>query len=401
MIGMCLFVCLFQGPFRGEPFQPSAVPDFEEEPRYVGLLIGFNNYRKMSVLRTSESDIEALQRILAERFGFERLILWRDDRIQTRADIQDELDELVFELHKNDRLLIYFAGHGVLERDRYYAWCPPDADPASDGECLRVSDVVDWFLNNCPVDQGWIISDSCFAGNLLDAGQDSRGFAKSDGGTTARKSLWILTSTNITPAKDLARSGRGRPAKHSPFAQSLLEYLRTTTVPYVSPKDAYAFISRTIGEMNRSEKRVYQQLPKYGTLDHRELRTDMPFELWNRMAFKENGEAFPAPWLKDEIDQHQAYLGQLKGRGIRVISPPDGVCSRLEKLGLRVHCDETARTRYHRQLITFCEEVNQDLLKALQQELNLPRFLLITPNKANPRIRGDQCGEFDEIILYY
>ena len=53
----------------------------------------------------------------------------------SRKDITSKLSKLEKTINKNDSLLIYFAGHGIL-KDDYGYWLPKDAELEDDSYWL-------------------------------------------------------------------------------------------------------------------------------------------------------------------------------------------------------------------------------------------------------------------------
>ncbi len=103
--------------------------------RYHALIIGNNDYRHLRKLATAVDDAEAVATLLEENYGFRVTKLVN----ATRRDITGAFNDLRKTLTEADNLLVYYAGHGVLdeEADRGY-WLPVDA---------RRDDDSEWFSN--------------------------------------------------------------------------------------------------------------------------------------------------------------------------------------------------------------------------------------------------------------
>ena len=80
--------------------------------RYHALVIGNNDYLKLPKLETAVADAEAVADLLTKRYGFAVQIM----RNATRTDILRALNQYRAELTEEDNLLIYYAGHGSLDR---------------------------------------------------------------------------------------------------------------------------------------------------------------------------------------------------------------------------------------------------------------------------------------------
>ncbi len=93
---------------------------------YHALVIGINNYKHLTKLRTAVADAEAMAKVLQTKYSFQVTKLINP----SRSDIIDTLDDLRGKLKFKDNLLIYYAGHGWLdEKADQGFWLPADAKP--------------------------------------------------------------------------------------------------------------------------------------------------------------------------------------------------------------------------------------------------------------------------------
>jgi metacaspase-1 len=137
------------------------------------LLVGINEYLKVSALRGCVNDILDVAHLLVNKCGFNEsdVRLLADGRA-TKAAITQELESFVAALRPGDRAVFHFSGHGLQlpelrdgdEPDGLdEAICPVDFDPRS---ALRDHELLSIFA---AVPQGvsfvWI-SDSCHSGHL-------------------------------------------------------------------------------------------------------------------------------------------------------------------------------------------------------------------------------------------
>ena len=204
---------------RTEPMIPADL-DFG---RYHALVIGNVAYRSLPKLETAVKDAEALAKLLRAGYGFE-VILLKDT---TRAVIIKALEGYRRGLGPKDNLLIYYAGHGWLDRDanRGY-WLPVDAEKSTRVNWLSNADITD-ALKALKANHVMVIADSCYSGTLTRG--DQRGLelvAKTPDYLTRivkTKTRTALTSGGLEPVVD--RGGGG----HSVFAKALLDALRRNT----------------------------------------------------------------------------------------------------------------------------------------------------------------------------
>ena len=198
---------------------PAAVPSIEFG-RYHALVIGNNAYRHIKPLRTAVNDARAVADLLRGSYGF-RVTLLTD---ATREKILSALGKMRRQLTGGDNLLIYYAGHGVLDKeaDRGY-WLPVNAKRNSDVEWIPITRIPD-TLKAITARHVMVVADSCYSGALLRdirfdvrSGREKNVFLSRMAG---KRSRTVLTSGGLEPVLD---SGGG---DHSVFAKAFLSALR-------------------------------------------------------------------------------------------------------------------------------------------------------------------------------
>lgn len=96
------------------------------EGEYHALIIGNSRYQKLPELAGADDDARRVAEVLEERYGFRVQLLLDADRYQ----ILSALDELRKALASEDRLVVYYTGHGHRQLEGRDAWWQPvDADP--------------------------------------------------------------------------------------------------------------------------------------------------------------------------------------------------------------------------------------------------------------------------------
>jgi uncharacterized caspase-like protein len=187
--------------------------------RYVALIIGNNNYRFVPKLATAVNDAEVVAKVLKERYGFE-VVLLKDVK---RYEVLRSLGKLRRELGSNDNLLVYYAGHGILDEaaSRGY-WLPVDAEPDFTANWISTAAITD-FLKASDAKHILVVSDSCYSGTLLRAGLNN---IRGGGDRLAllnrlakKKSRTVITSGGLEPVADGGGDG------HSVFARAFIDAL--------------------------------------------------------------------------------------------------------------------------------------------------------------------------------
>jgi uncharacterized caspase-like protein len=190
--------------------------------RYHALIIGNNDYARLQDLKTPIDDARKLEEILRTRYGFATTVLTN----ATRYDILSALNALREKLTSDDRLLIYYAGHGELDElnSRSY-WLPVDAEPDSNANWIPTVAITD-LLNIIRARHVLLVVDSCYAGALTRSSVPrlSTALTRAERLNWLRKvaekrSRTVMTSGGVAPVLD---SGGGA---HSVFARALLEVL--------------------------------------------------------------------------------------------------------------------------------------------------------------------------------
>jgi len=119
---------------RGIDLHPSPVA---QAPAIAGdywaLIIGINHYTKLSPdnqLEAARNDATAIAGVLREHYGFEpkRMTELYDEQA-SRSAILRNLRALARTLTLKDNLFIYYAGHGLLDKETGLGgWVPSDAE---------------------------------------------------------------------------------------------------------------------------------------------------------------------------------------------------------------------------------------------------------------------------------
>jgi len=184
---------------------------------YHALVIGINDYKNLTPLRTAVADAEAIADVLSTNYGFKVTKLINP----TRDDILDTLDDLRATLKFKDNLLIYYAGHGWLdeEADQGY-WLPANAKKDRRSRWVSNATITD-TLKAIKSKHVMVVADSCYSGRLVRGlninvtSKETQDFYKQ---MSRKKARVVITSGGLEPVED----GKG---KHSPFARAFLSAL--------------------------------------------------------------------------------------------------------------------------------------------------------------------------------
>ncbi|MBF0354422.1 MAG: caspase family protein [Alphaproteobacteria bacterium] len=131
--------------------------------RNVALVIGNAHYSSpIPTLATPSNDAHSVADALSKLYGYEvRLLL--DVR---KGELIDAFNRLQAELGETDSLLVYYAGHGVADKETGKGyWLPVDAR-LDNGENFLPNGEVSALLRQVRARRVIIVSDSCFSGSL-------------------------------------------------------------------------------------------------------------------------------------------------------------------------------------------------------------------------------------------
>ena len=183
---------------------------------YHALIIGIDNYSALPKLRTGTSDARAVAKLLEDGYGF-RVRLLLD---ATRGAILTAMGTLRQELARGDNLLIYYAGHGWLDReaDEGY-WLAADATRHSQINWVSNATITS-ALKAIRAKHILVVADSCYSGKLTRA-VHIRPRTKGYLARIARKrARVVLSSGGLEPVADSGGGG------HSVFAAAFLQVLK-------------------------------------------------------------------------------------------------------------------------------------------------------------------------------
>jgi len=228
--------------------------------RYHALVIGNNKYQNFPDLLSARNDAEQTAELLDTKYGFQTTTLIDANRY----DMLSALNRLRETLTEKDNLLIYYAGHGELDRVNLRGhWLPVDAEPNSSANWISNIAITD-ILNSMSAKHILVVADSCYSGSLtrssmarLDAGMSDEKRIKWLKVMARTRSRTVLTSGGLQPVLD---QGGG---KHSVFTNSFLKALEDND----SVLEAYKLYRDIAKEVQKNAARFgIDQIPEYAPI---------------------------------------------------------------------------------------------------------------------------------------
>ena len=220
--------------------------------RYHALVIGNNEYRNMPKLKTAVADAKAGSRVLEDRYGFSVTTLIN----ATRYDVIGAMSDLRATLAYDTNLLIYYAGHGVIDpvTERGY-WLPVEAEQSNPANWVSNDDITD-MLKAIPARHILVIADSCYSGTLvraapieLETWEDRRDWLKR---IVEKRSRTALASGGLEPVADAGSGG------HSVFAAALLDVLQENS-EIIEAHELFAPVRKSV-VLNANQTPIYSDI---------------------------------------------------------------------------------------------------------------------------------------------
>lgn len=187
--------------------------------RFHAVVIGINRYQHLPHLATAVGDAKEVGSVLQDLYRYKVTYLLDAHRKQ----IIDALSGFRKELRQTDNLLIYFAGHGILDKEagRGY-WLAADSERDSPANWISTSDVSD-VLKAMRAKHVMIVADSCYSGTLTrDIKVETLGAQEPSylSRLSEKRVRVALTSGGLEPVLDDGGGG------HSVFAKAFLTVLK-------------------------------------------------------------------------------------------------------------------------------------------------------------------------------
>lgn len=229
---------------------------------YHALVIGNQNYGKLPRLDTPANDAKAVAKVLSDKYGFKTTLILDADRYT----ILSELNKLRAKLTEVDNLLIYYAGHGELDRVNLRGhWLPIDAESDNTANWISTIAITD-IINAMSARHILVVADSCYSGALtrsslarLEAGMSDNLRYKWLKVMSKTRSRTVLTSGGLKPVLDSGING------HSIFANAFLEALSSNN-GILEGQQLFRNVSDHIQES--AQRLNFQQVPEYAPIKH-------------------------------------------------------------------------------------------------------------------------------------
>ena len=244
------------------------------------ILVGIDNYQKWPKLQYAVRDAEGVGQMLVQKFGFapERVITLKNEQATRTGILAAFHDRLAHDgLQPNDRLFVFFAGHGATRklssgRDLGYI-VPVDADPNNLAtDAIPMTDIQN-IAESLQAKHELFVMDACYSGLGLTRGGANASFLRDNGRRLGRQMLTAGGSDQLV--------SDGGPNGHSVFTWTLLQGLGGKADlngdGLITATELAAYVAPAVSS-------VSQQTPAFGSLPGSE-GGDFVFELPEESEF--------------------------------------------------------------------------------------------------------------------
>jgi len=198
--------------------------------KFYAVVIGERTYRHFPELPTAVDDASAIADLLRNRYGYTVTQLPN----ATKAQILAALRDVAGRMTANDNLLVFYAGHGSVDKFNKGYWQPVDADLQMEN-WIEPGTIRDVLIDQ-PSRRTLIIADSCYSGALA-AAQPTR--------SRDKRSRIVISSGGMEPVIDSADG------QHSIFTRALLEVLGDSRARVVDVQSVFPAVREKVVDAAR------------------------------------------------------------------------------------------------------------------------------------------------------
>jgi hypothetical protein len=225
---------------------------------YFALVIGNDKYKDLDNLQTASSDAKEIAKILKKRYGYKVKLLINADKLTMLKALSDYNKKL----GKFDNLMVYYAGHGLIDANTKEGyWIPTDASSTDKSTWIANKRISD-FMANMKAKHVMVVADSCYSGTLsgsaispLPDDVDNEDILF----TSRVKARTVLTSGGLQPILDSGGNG------HSIFASAFIDTLNEND----GVMEGYRLYKAMSQQVKlRSSLAGLEQVPEYSAVQH-------------------------------------------------------------------------------------------------------------------------------------
>jgi Caspase domain/Concanavalin A-like lectin/glucanases superfamily len=216
---------------------------------YYALIIGNNNYNSSQFEKLDEpiNDAQKLYEVLTKQYTFDsaNVVFLKN---ATRETIIDKLDSLNKIIKMKDNILIFYAGHGLYDKDTELGyWIPIDAKNDKTASWIE-NEKIKSYLKKYKSKHTLVIADACFGGSIYRGGTINEVASKEIVALSKMQSRKAMTSGTLTAVPDKSK-----------FLQYLVESLQENNEKYIPADLLFNNFRKYVMENSETQ-------PQYGTV---------------------------------------------------------------------------------------------------------------------------------------
>jgi hypothetical protein len=219
---------------RGELEPRASLGPNVTEGKQWAVFIAIDKYREWGILNNPVKDARDIQQILKDYYIIDK---WEElfDEKATTEGIRNLFIRLKNEVGENDSVFVFHAGHGFKDEDTNTgAWIPYDAGNQTNKSGWILHKEIRSYLDMLPAKHVFLISDSCYSGDLLDPKRGQPGIISDYPAAYKEKSRQAMSSGASEEVDD-----------ESEFAFRLKQALLNTESAYITPDYLLSKIKET------------------------------------------------------------------------------------------------------------------------------------------------------------
>jgi hypothetical protein len=257
LLSTALLMPHYANAARGIAIKPVSPSGAKVKGNQWLFVIGIDTYINWPRLNTAVSDAKSVREVLLSRYYFDKdhLIELYDEQA-TRRNILSKLRFLAKKAHKDDSLVIFYAGHGHLSITKAGSWIPVGSGVEDTSAWITNHDIKNYLrVDAIKAKHILLISDSCFSGNFF---RGHRGKLPEVTDTVIKKA-YKLTSRQAITSGGLEPVGDEGFGENSVFSHFLVKTLKENQKPFLVPSSFFPDIKAGVAENA-------EQFPRFGSL---------------------------------------------------------------------------------------------------------------------------------------
>ncbi len=232
------------------------------------VIIGIDKYQNLTPdqqLTYAVKDAKGIEDVLREQYSFDNIYPLYNEQA-TKNGIMELLQGKLSNAHKDDAVFIFFAGHGITQKDNLTGGdlgyiLPSDGTFSKDKMYLNISmmQLRDEVAKIIPARHVFYVIDACYSGTLL---------AQRAGVAAPEHDYAYLEEVTKEPVRQVLTAGTdkqtvldGGPKGHSVFTGRLIEKLEETE-DYITAAELGEYVKRRV--RSDAQARGHSQTPVSG-----------------------------------------------------------------------------------------------------------------------------------------